>query len=244
MVHCSYIPIKSIHVRILTTQCIMTSIAEFFAILSLFCLLLFLSHTQINSETILYSGIISTIIEGFILFLKIKHNNLTSKYTTLENEYAFILATFNKANFGLGVIDLNGTLIKMNRKLAQTLGHKSSKAFFRERQAPIKFDEFIKNKAHINHLIENKTKRYQTVMRSEKSNGEIIWLSAYISFVADKDGTLKYYVLQTQKMATRTKSEILLSKDDCYNQTTNLLNSHGLEESVKRYLSNADLHRF
>ncbi|MGV8814064.1 MAG: PAS domain S-box protein [Gelidibacter sp.] len=141
-------------------------------------------------------------------FQNIHDKVIATKELALKEE--LFRKTFSHAAVGMAVIDLKGSISKVNKSLCNYLGYSNKQLLeknFDQFSHPL--DKDLSDK-FIAELLLGKRESFQLDKRYIHKDGSILWGHISVSSVRNEMGRITYFVVQVQDITERKKNELLL----------------------------------
>lgn len=162
---------------------------------------------------------------------------------TLQEQQKRFEIIFDHTSIGVALINLDGHFSKVNKALCELLGYGEENMLEMNYYYLLHPSDMNKLQTHIQKLIDNKVKFYQTEQQVFHKNGEALWLMSTISLVRDAMDKPSYFVLQVQNISLQKKAEERLSHMAYHDPLTGLANRNKLEQFISHILASARRHQ-
>jgi diguanylate cyclase (GGDEF)-like protein/PAS domain S-box-containing protein len=146
-------------------------------------------------------------------------------------------AAFNAAPHGVAIVDLDGTFLHVNQKLARIVGYSP------EEMSDITFQEITHREdldadlAQVDALLAGEIDSYEMEKRYFTKAGHLIWVLLAVAIVRDEDGSPRHFISQVQDISERKRLEAHTYELANRDQITSLYNRRRFEEELKRQIS-------
>ena len=148
-----------------------------------------------------------------------------------ESEERF-RGAIEQAAIGIGLVDMSGRWIRVNRALCRILGYSEEELLrltFRDITHP---DDFGPDEEQIRRVVAGELSSYQLEKRYLHKDGHIVWVQIAASLVRDAGGAPLHFVSQIQDITDRKQAEE--ERDRIFTQSLNLLIVGGYDGRFKR----------
>ncbi|UXY14231.1 PAS domain S-box protein [Chitiniphilus purpureus] len=118
--------------------------------------------------------------------------------------------TFEQAAVGIAFVDLDGSWLRVNRKLCELLGYAEERLLgltFQEITYP---DDLETDLAQLQRLLNGQLSHYTTEKRYFRGNGEIIWINLTVSLRRQANGNPLHFISVIEDIHNRKLSEAAL----------------------------------
>ncbi|NRR91087.1 PAS domain S-box protein [Winogradskyella undariae] len=179
-------------------------------------------------------------IQGLIQDIDKKTKN--SKALAIKEQQ--LSRTFETALVGMAIVDLEGTLIDVNKSLCKTLGYNKDEIktlTFMDLTHP---DDLRRDYAAMMRMISGKLDHYEAEKRYINKKGEIIWAQLFTTIVRDSNGQPEHFIAQINDLTLIKKSSQKVSQllDTTENQNKRLLNfAHIVSHNLRSHYGNLDM---
>lgn len=156
----------------------------------------------------------------------------------------FFETTFHEASIGMGVVNLDGRFIMVNKALCKMLGYKQDQLIqltFKDITHP---DDLGTSISSFKGFKEGKIKKYETEKRYIKKNGNALHALLSISIVNDDDGYPMLFIVQITDISGRVKAENKAKKllEVTTDQNKRLLNfAHIVSHNLRSHSGNISM---
>ena len=155
-----------------------------------------------------------------------------------ESENRFRLS-FDYAAIGMGLVDLNGRWLKVNRSLCLMLGMTEEELLASTFQDITHPDDLEIDLKHVNDLLMGVVDNYQMEKRYFDKSGNIIWINLSASVVRDKNKSPVHFVAQIEDITQRKEQEAKIAHFAYHDTLTNLPNRRLLVDRLNQALFRA-----
>ena len=128
----------------------------------------------------------------------------------LQESEEFFRLTFNQAAVGIVLLGPDGRLLRVNRKLAQTLGYSEVELLQRFFQQLTFEDDLPEDMALVRRLRAGEIGDYQRERRLLRRDGMPIWVNVSVSMMRDANGNHRFIVVVEDISRRKTADEALL----------------------------------
>jgi diguanylate cyclase (GGDEF)-like protein/PAS domain S-box-containing protein len=211
----------------------------------------------------LYLGILSSIasVMGLSLFTYYFYRSVTPKDTRQEivlsqnenvlNELdekikhhtGFFDSIFNYSHGGIGVLSLDGRLVKVNNGLCELFGYSAETLLSMNFYHLIHPDDFANLQNQIQQMIDNHIKIYHSEHQCFRKNNEAVWVSTTISLIRGDDGQPINFMVQAYNITMQKKAEERLRHMAYHDPLTGLANRNKLEQFINQILAQSRRHQ-
>ncbi|MGH6646909.1 PAS domain S-box protein [Aquabacterium sp.] len=125
----------------------------------------------------------------------------------LQDSDAFFRVTFEQAAVGMAMVDLSGTWLRVNQKLADILGYTPDELknlTFQDITHPADLDQDL---GLVNQLVRGEASQYQLEKRYRRKDGGIVWVNLTVSLVRDGEGVPQYFVSVIEDIDARKQAQ-------------------------------------
>ena len=123
-------------------------------------------------------------------------------------------SAFDHAAIGMGISDLEGRFLQVNRSLCEMLGYSEGgllSVTFEDITHP---DDLETSVEHTRRLLEGEIGSYQLEKRYLRADGHPVWVSLSVSSVRDRGGNPLYLISQMQDVSARKRAEEALRRNE------------------------------
>ena len=159
---------------------------------------------------------------NFIGFIQDISERKEAERLLTESEAKF-RATFNNAAVGIAHVGIDGTWLRVNRKLSDILGYSEKELQSKNFQDLSYPTDFKKEKTQFEQMSRGDIEGYQIEKRYLHKEGNYIWVNHTISLQRDPDGRAVYSILIIEDLSVRKKAEAAVIERDI--RINNLLDS-------------------
>ncbi|MFT7108951.1 MAG: PAS domain S-box-containing protein [Psychrobacter glaciei] len=153
-------------------------------------------------------------------------------------------STFEMAAVGVAHIGLDGTLIKVNKKVCEILGYTKEQLLATSFQKITYHEDLDLDLLHVAALIGGDEDSYQMEKRYVRGNGHVFWANLTVSIVRSDDGAPDYFISVIEDITHRKSIEldqIRLNKElkESNDQLTRFAYSasHDMQEPLRKITS-------
>lgn len=161
----------------------------------------------------------------------------------VQYQSGFFDSVFNYSLAGIGVLTLDGRLVKANQALCHIFGYSVDSLLEMNFFHLIHPDDFAGLQNQIQQLIDNQVKIYQSEHLCYRKDNESIWVNTTISMVNDSSGKPVYFVVQVQNITLQKKAEERLRHMAYHDPLTGLANRNKLEQFLNQILAQSRRHQ-
>jgi diguanylate cyclase (GGDEF)-like protein/PAS domain S-box-containing protein len=169
--------------------------------------------------------------------------NLPVIENQMKWQTGFFDAVFNYSHAGIGVLSLDGQLMKVNQALCQLFGYSPETLLTMNFFHLIHPDDFANLQNQIQQLIDNQVKIYQSEHQCYRKDNESIWVATTISLVRNENNVAQYFVVQVQNITMQKKAEERLRHMAYHDPLTGLANRNKLELFINQLLAQSRRHQ-
>ncbi len=205
----------------------------------------------------LYAAIASMLALGFLTYLLQQHSQLaqiqeqllqqhkpeTNNLEKIRYQPEFFDALFNFSHTGIGILLLDGRLIKVNHTICEIFGYSAETLLTMNYYHLVHPDDYAKMQTQIQLLNENKITIYQAEHECFRKNNETIWLNTTIQIVRDHAQKPLYNLVQVQDISLQKKAEERLRHMAYHDPLTGLANRNKLEQFISQILAQSRRHQ-
>ncbi|HKJ32550.1 MAG TPA: PAS domain S-box protein [Balneolales bacterium] len=123
-----------------------------------------------------------------------------------ESEQRFH-STFEYANVGMCLSDLNGKFIEVNRSLCELFGYTEDELLHKSCEEISYPEDLEVDFANRHRMLAGKINSFQMEKRYFHKSGNIIWALLNVSAVTDEKDEIKYFISQIQDITQRKRAE-------------------------------------
>ncbi|GIP21304.1 PAS domain S-box protein [Paenibacillus sp. J22TS3] len=116
--------------------------------------------------------------------------------------------TYTQAPIGIALVAIDGTWIKVNSSFCAMLGYTETELMELTRQDITHPDDVMADKQHMTTLIGAKSRQHKWEKRYLTKNGQVKWVSKYVSLVCSDCNEPMYYIAYVTDISTQKESEI------------------------------------
>tara|TARA_R110000868_G_scaffold318196_4_gene578990 strand:- start:1473 stop:3320 length:1848 start_codon:yes stop_codon:yes gene_type:complete len=161
----------------------------------------------------------------------------------IKGQPGFFNAIFNYSLAGVGILSLDGRLMKVNDSLCQLFGYSTETLLSMNFYHLIHPDDFSKLQNQIQLLIDNQINIYQSEHQCFRKNNEAVWVSTTISLIRDITGKPLHFIVQAQNITLQKEAEERLRHMAYHDPLTGLANRNKLESFVNQILAQSRRHQ-
>lgn len=172
-----------------------------------------------------------------------KQTNPVQNDIQLAGQHGFFDAVFNYSHAGIGILSLDGHLVKVNQTLCQQFGYSADTLLSMNFFHLIHPDDFASLQNQIQQLIDSQMKIYHSEHQCYRKDNESIWVSITISLVHDQENKPAYFVVQVQNITLQKKAEERLRHMAYHDPLTGLANRNKLEQFINQILAQSRRHQ-
>lgn len=158
-------------------------------------------------------------------------------------QQGFFDAVFNYSHAGIGILSLDGHLVKVNQTLCQQFGYSADTLLSMNFFHLIHLDDFASLQNQIQQLIDSQMKIYHSEHQCYRKDNESIWVSITISLVHDQENKPAFFVVQVQNITLQKKAEERLRHMAYHDPLTGLANRNKLEQFINQILAQSRRHQ-
>ncbi|TAK71729.1 MAG: EAL domain-containing protein [Gammaproteobacteria bacterium] len=161
----------------------------------------------------------------------------------LQEQEGFFKTIFDYTHTGVAILQLDGTLLKINKALCEMLGYSEADLLGINFYQYIYSEDQEKLDAVLRQLIERKNKLYQAEQQCFQKNGDAIWIILRLSLVRDNQDKPVNFIVQIQNITLQKKAEERLRHMAYHDPLTGLANRNKLEQFISHILASARRHQ-
>ncbi len=158
-------------------------------------------------------------------------------------QQGFFDAVFNYSHAGIGILSLDGQLVKVNQTLCQQFGYSADTLLSMNFFHLIHPDDFASLQNQIQQLIDSQMKIYHSEHQCYRKDNESIWVSITISLVHNQENKPEFFVVQVQNITLQKKAEERLRHMAYHDPLTGLANRNKLEQFINQILAQSRRHQ-
>jgi diguanylate cyclase (GGDEF)-like protein/PAS domain S-box-containing protein len=155
----------------------------------------------------------------------------------------FFDAIFNYSHAGIGIVTLDGNLVKVNRALCELFGYSVETLLTMNFFNLIHPDDFANSQNKIQQLLDDQIKIYQSEHQCSRKGNDSVWVSTTISLIRSEKGEPAYFVVQAQNITMQKKAEERLRHMAYHDPLTGLANRNKLEQFITQLLAQSRRHQ-
>ncbi len=155
-----------------------------------------------------------------------------------ENENRFRLS-FDYAAIGMGLVDLSGRWIKVNKSLCLMLGMTNEELLATTFQDITHPDDLELDLKHVDDLLEGVIDNYHMEKRYFHKQGQIVWINLSASLVRDELNSPVHFVAQIQDITERKIQDAEITHLAYHDTLTNLPNRRLLLDRLNQAILRA-----
>lgn len=174
-----------------------------------------------------------------IFNLKRKKQEIAIKLREQQNLFEIL---FHHTNNGVALLNLDGQFLRVNQSLCQLIGYSELDILLFNYYSLIYSSDITHMQMHIQQLLNNQIKSYQSEQQLYRKNREVIWVIATVSVIRDYENKAKYFLVQLQNITLQKKAEERLRHMAFHDPLTGLANRNKLEQFIIQTLAAARRH--
>lgn len=204
----------------------------------------------------LYAAIVSVLALGVLAYLFQQHYQLVQIQQQLSDQQKpainnleklryqpeFFDVLFNFSHTGIGILLLDGRLLKVNHAMCDIFGYSAETLLTMNYFHLVHPDDIVKMQSQIRLMNEGKTSNYQAEHECFRKNNETIWLNTTIQLVRDNTNNPLYNIVQVQDISLQKKAEERLRHMAYHDPLTGLANRNKLEQFISQILAQSRRH--
>ena len=132
------------------------------------------------------------------------------KQLEIEAKYADDKAfsgTFNQAAVGIAHVDMNGTWLKVNKKLCDIVGYTEEELIHLRFQDITHPDDLNADLEYVQQMLLGIINTFSMEKRYIRKNGDLVWINLTVSLVHKRDGTPDYFIGVIEDISERKHAE-------------------------------------
>jgi diguanylate cyclase (GGDEF)-like protein/PAS domain S-box-containing protein len=142
-------------------------------------------------------------------------------------------AAFNAAPHGVAIVDLDGTFLHVNQKLARIVGYSGAEMADITFQQITHPDDLDADLAQVDALLAGEIDSFEMEKRYLTKSGELIWVLLACAIVREEDGSPRHFISQVQDISERKRLEAHTYELANRDSITPLFNRRRFEEELK-----------
>jgi PAS domain S-box-containing protein len=160
--------------------------------------------------------------------------DLKEKEQTIQDWAASFYSIFNQAAVGIAQVSLEGSFIRVNRKLCEMWGYSESDLLQKTFQELTYSDDLDRDLENVNKLIEGEGESYSIEKRYICSDGHIQWTLLTVKIVRDSDDKPQHFIAVIEDIGERKKTEEALNESNKALEMFAFTASHDLQEPLRK----------
>jgi len=123
--------------------------------------------------------------------------------------------TFEQAAVGIAHVALDGTWLRVNRRLCELVGYSHAELMARTFQEITHPDDLARNLAFMQQLLTGELPNYSMEKRYLRKSGDVLWCNLTVSLVRNKEGEPHYCIAVIEDIGDRkyAEEELLLYRE-------------------------------
>ncbi|MCG8311706.1 MAG: PAS domain S-box protein [Pseudomonadales bacterium] len=170
-----------------------------------------------------------TMLGSFVDITELKYRE--AKIENLAHDF---INTFEQAAVGIAHVGLDGSWIKVNRKLCKILKYSRDTLLQKTFQDITYPDDLSADIEHVNRLISGKETFYSMEKRYVCGNGKIIWANLTVSMVKDHNQKNSHFISVIEDITRRKNIEQALEESNRALEKFAYSASHDLQEPLRK----------
>ena len=127
--------------------------------------------------------------------------------TALERSEALYRATFERAQVGIAHVDLDGTWMRVNRRLCEILGYPEEELLQLTFQDITHPDDLGSNLSLLERSLKHEIDHYTMRKRYLRKDGEVVWADLTASLLRNADGEPEHFISVIQDVTQQVHAE-------------------------------------
>ena len=119
---------------------------------------------------------------------------------------------FDDAPIGMGLVDLDGRWLQVNRPLCEITGYSESELLGRTFQDITHAQDLADDVGQSQRLVDGEISSYTMEKRYVRANGALVWVMLSVSLVRDADGTPLHFVSQIEDIGDRRQAQAEMAR--------------------------------
>lgn len=157
----------------------------------------------------------------------------------LQEQHNLFETIFDYTNMGNALLNLNGSVFRVNQSLCDLLGYKEEDILTMNFYQFIHPSDHSELQIHIQELINKKINLYQSEQQCFRRDGDSLWIMSTLSLTRDDKDQPIHIILQIQNITLQKKAEERLRHMAYHDPLTGLANRNKLEQFINHILASA-----
>jgi diguanylate cyclase (GGDEF)-like protein/PAS domain S-box-containing protein len=171
------------------------------------------------------------------------NNQQTVLSARLYDYQARFETLFDTSNFGIALVNMDGTFVKTNRTFCDLFNYTDAELHNLNLFQLMHAADINNVQAFMQQLTDNKMASYQMELQCCQKGGDNIWAIITISLTRDNQSRPNYYIVQLQNISPQKKAEEKLRHMAYHDHLTGLANRNKLEQFVSHILASSRRHQ-
>ncbi len=203
---------------------------------------------QLNTSILLTISSLVVIFLISVLLIKYKQlSQLNKKTFQVDNSLREVTkkfeTLFEQSTIGLAMLNLDGTLVRVNQTFCELLGYNASEMLSMNYYFMVHANDVNHLQIHLKNLIDKKNDVYQSEQECIHKNGQVVWVMATLSLIRDLNDEPHHLILQLQNISLQKKAEERLHHMAYHDPLTGLANRNKLEQFINHILASSRRHQ-
>jgi len=125
----------------------------------------------------------------------------------LLDSQAQLQAIFEQADMGIGLVDVNSTLLRVNQRLAEILGYRVDELMALSLRGLTHPDDLAATQAAIQRALAGDSAGFRLEKRYRRQDGQMVWVSLNSRLLRDAQGVPQYFVSVIDDIQARKNAE-------------------------------------
>jgi diguanylate cyclase (GGDEF)-like protein/PAS domain S-box-containing protein len=146
-------------------------------------------------------------------------------------------AAFADAPIGMALVGLDGSFLKVNRRLCALIGYSEQELLSRTFQEITHPEDLAADLGHIQELLGGEISFYSMEKRYFTADGRLIWVNLHTSLVRSPEGTPEHFIAQIEDITERRRMLEELRRLAEQDPLTGVWNRRRFEEELERQIA-------